>query len=88
MLHVTKYVAAKIGTFKSSMASDLSVMGFIVGQGPASAAMSILLIVYNLEYAKINIVSLALNVILINNLTSITLPYLSAKLAMKRSAGH
>lgn len=87
LLHVTKYVAAKIGTQKSSMASDLPVMGFIVGQGAASAAMSMLPIVYNLEYATINIVSLALSVILINNLTSTALPYFSAKLAMKRRAG-
>jgi len=85
VLHLTKYVAAKIGTFRSPMASDLPVMGFIVGQGAASAAMSTLPLVYNLPYAAA-FTSLALNIILINNITSITLPYVSAKLAMKRAA--
>lgn len=47
--------------------------------------MSTLLLVYNLPYAAA-FTSLALNIILINNITSITLPYLSAKLAMKRAA--
>jgi cell volume regulation protein A len=84
LLHITKYVVAKIGTIGSVMASDLSVMGFIVGQGAASAAMSTLPIVYNLSYAT-TFTSLALNVILINNITSIVLPYLSTRLKTKRN---
>jgi len=83
LLHVTKYITAKIGTFRSPMSEDLPVMGFIVGQGAASAAMSTLPIVYNLPDAVI-FTSIALNIILINNITSITLPYIATKLATKK----
>lgn len=85
LLHVTKYITAKIGTFRSPMSEDLPVMGFIVGQGAASAAMSTLPIVYNLPNAVI-FTSIALNIILINNITSITLPYIATKLATKKHA--
>jgi cell volume regulation protein A len=84
LLHVTKYAVAKIGTFRSPMASDISVMGFVVGQGAASAAMSTLPIVYSLPYATV-FTSVALNVILSNNITSIVLPFLATKLAKRRA---
>jgi len=84
LLHITKYVAAKIGTFRSPIASDVPVMGFIVGQGAASAAMSTLPIVYNLPYATV-FTSIALNVILSNNITSIVLPFLATKLAKRKA---
>jgi len=83
LLHLTKYAAAKIGTFRSPMAADVPVMGFIVGQGAASASMSTLPLVYNLPYAA-TFTSLALNLILLNNITSVALPFIAAKLTKKR----
>jgi cell volume regulation protein A len=79
LLHLTKYVAAKVGTIKSPMAQDLPVIGSIVGQGAASASMSTLPLIYNLPQATI-FTSIALNVILINNIISITLPFMARKL--------
>jgi cell volume regulation protein A len=80
LLHVTRYVTVKIMTFKSAMSSDLPVIGFIIGKGAAAAAMSTLPIAYNLPYAQ-TFTSIALNVILISNITSIVLPFLGAKFA-------
>lgn len=82
LLHLTKYLVAKIGTFRSPMASDLPVIGLIVGQGAASASMSMLPLVYNLPDAAF-LTSLALNIVLINNITSIVFPFLAARFAMK-----
>lgn len=83
LIHVTKFVAAKIGTAGSSMESDLPVMGLIVGQGAASASMSALPLVYALPHATL-FTSIALNVILLNNITSIFLPFLVHKLTYNR----
>ncbi len=84
LIHITKFVAARIGTFRSPMTSDLPIMGVIVGQGAASAAMSTLPIAYNLPNATI-FTSIALNVILFNNITSVALPFLIAKsLSLKK----
>ncbi len=85
LLHVTKYAAAKIDTFKNPLAKDLPVMGSIVGQGAASASMSTLPLIYNLPQAAV-FTSIALNVILINNITSIALPFIATKLARTRTA--
>jgi len=84
LLHITKYAVAKIGTFKSPMSSDLPVIGFIVGQGAASASMSTLPLVHNLPGAAA-LTSLALNIILLNNITSILLPFVAAKFMMKKA---
>ncbi|MBS7619818.1 cation:proton antiporter, partial [Candidatus Bathyarchaeota archaeon] len=84
LLHCTKYVIFKIGTFRTPMASDLPIIGLIVGQGAASASMSTLPLVYNLPQAA-TLTSLALNIILLNNLSSIILPFISFKLIKNRS---
>lgn len=83
LLHVTKYAATKIGTLRSPIASDLNIMGLIVGQGAASAAMSTLPLVYDLPQAT-TFASIAFNVILFNNITSIILPYLVTRLQKTR----
>lgn len=82
VLHLTKYAVAKIGTYKSTMSSDLPAIGLIVGQGAASASMSTLPLVHNLTGATI-LTSLALNIILLNNITSILLPFLATKFTRK-----
>ena len=86
LLHLTKYAAAKIGTVRSPMAQDLPVIGSIVGQGAASASMSALPLIYGLPQAAV-FTSIALNVILSNNITSITIPFIARRVATPKS-GH
>lgn len=83
VLHAARYTAIRIATFRSPMAADVPAIGFIVGQGAAAAAMSTLPLVYNLPFAQ-TFTNIALNVILINNITSITLPSVGAWLAKRR----
>jgi len=80
VLHLTRFLAVKIGTFRSPLASDLPAIGFIVGKGVASAAMSTLPLAYNLPNASF-LASTALNVILFINVISIVLPFLLSKRA-------
>jgi len=82
LLHLTKYIVTKIGTFRSPMAADLPMIGLIVGQGASSASMSMLFLVYGLPNATL-LTSLALNMILFNNITSIVLPFAAAKFTKK-----
>ncbi|MCW4007473.1 MAG: hypothetical protein NWF09_02100 [Candidatus Bathyarchaeota archaeon] len=65
------------------MSSDVPVIGFIVGQGAASASMSTLPLVYGLPNATI-LTSLALNIILLNNITSTVLPFVAIKVVGKK----
>jgi len=82
LLHATRFVAVKIGTWKSVLASDLPVIGFIVGKGAASAAMSTLPLAYGLPNTSM-FTSIALNVILFTNIISIILPFLVARSSRK-----
>lgn len=79
LLHLTRFVAVKIASFRSPIASDLPVIGFIVGKGVASAAVSTLPLAYGLPNANF-FVSIALNVILLTNVISISIPLLIGKI--------
>jgi len=79
LLHLTRFVAVKVASFRSPLASDLPVIGFIVGKGVASAAVSTLPLAYGLPNATF-FVSIALNVILLTNVISISLPLLIGKI--------
>ena len=61
LLHITRYLAFKIGTVRSPLKSDLPAIGLIVGQGVAAAAMSTLPLAYGLPNAAFY-TSIALNV--------------------------
>jgi cell volume regulation protein A len=82
VLHVTRFVTVKIMTFRSSMSSDVPVIGFMIGKGAAAAAMSTLPIAFNLPYAQ-TFTSIALSVILFANVTSILLPFIGAKFSKR-----
>jgi cell volume regulation protein A len=75
LLHGARYIAVKLGTWRSSLASDLPAIGLIVGKGAASAAMSTLPLAYGLPNTAM-FSSIALNVILFTNIISIILPLL------------
>lgn len=85
LLHVTRYLSFKIGTFKSPLRSDLPAIGLIVGQGVAAAAMSTLPLAYGLPNAAFY-TSIALNVLLFTNILSIILPLLAHSIALKIKA--
>jgi len=76
LLHGTRLIAVKVGTWKSSLASHFPAIGLIVGKGVASAAMSTLPLAYGLPDAEM-FSSVALNVILFTNIISIILPVLA-----------
>jgi cell volume regulation protein A len=84
LLHGTRLVAVKVGTWKSSLAPHFPAIGLIVGKGVASAAMSTLPLAYNLPNAGM-FSSVALNVILFTNIISIILPVLVYR---KRHTSH
>ncbi len=79
LLHGTRYVAVRLGTWRSPLASDLPTVGLIVGKGAASATMSTLPLAYGLPNTKI-FSSIALNVILFTNIISIILPFLVSRI--------
>jgi cell volume regulation protein A len=82
LLHGSRLVTVKIGTWKSVLADDFPVIGLIVGKGVASAAMSTLPLAYGLANAEM-FSSVALNVILLTNIISIILPILVARSSAK-----
>jgi cell volume regulation protein A len=82
LLHGTRYIAVKVGTLGSSLASDLPAIGLIVGKGAASAAVSTLPLAYGLSNTAM-FSSIALNVILFTNIISIILPFLVSLLQRK-----
>lgn len=83
LLHATRLIAVKIGTWRSTLASDLPVIGLIVGKGVASAAMSTLPLVHGLPNASV-FSSIALNVILFTNIISIILPIWIARSSTRK----
>lgn len=78
LLHATRFVAVAISTWRSSMASDRSIVGFVVGKGAASAAVSTLPIALGLPNTDL-FLGIAINVILITNVVSIILPMIAAR---------
>ncbi len=64
------------------MASDVPVIGFIIGKGAAAAAMSTLPLAFNLPYAQ-TFTSIALSVILFSNIISIVLPFTVARFSKR-----
>ena len=82
LLHGARYVAVKIGTWRSPLASDLPAIGLIVGKGAASAAVSTLPLAYELPNTA-TFSSIALNVILFTNIVSIILPFMVVRLHRK-----
>jgi len=82
LLHGCRLVIVKVGTWRSSLASDFPAIGLIVGKGVASAAMSTLPLAYGLADAEM-FSSVALNVILLTNIISIVLPILVARSSVK-----
>ncbi len=73
LLHGTRLMAVKVGSWRSELAGDLPAIGLIVGKGAASAAMSTLPLAYGLANTAL-FTSIALNVILLTNVISIFLP--------------
>ena len=84
LIHGTRYVAVKIGTWRSPLSRDLPVIGLIVGKGAAAATMSTLPLAYGLPNTAI-LTSIALNVILFTNIVSIILPFIASRLQRKRN---
>ncbi|MFB3889782.1 MAG: cation:proton antiporter [Candidatus Bathyarchaeia archaeon] len=82
LLHVTRYISVKVMTFRSPMATDIPVIGWIIGKGAAAAAMSTLPLVYNLPFPA-TLTSIALSVILFGNITSIVLPFIGARFSKR-----
>lgn len=80
LLHGTRLIVVKVGTWRSELAGDFPVIGLIVGKGAASAAMSTLPLAYGLPNTEV-FTSVALNVILLTNIVSIVLPVLVARRA-------
>lgn len=78
LLHGSRLVTVKIGTWRSVLADDFPVIGLIVGKGVASAAMSTLPLAVGLAGAEM-FSSVALNVILLTNVISIVLPVVVSK---------
>ncbi len=78
MLHGTRLIAVKIGTWRSELARDFPSIGLIVGKGAASAAMSTLPFAYGLPNTEM-FTSVALNVILLTNVFSVVLPIAISK---------
>ncbi len=78
LLHGTRLVAVKVGTWRSELAADFPAIGLIVGKGAASAAMSTLPLAYGLANTEL-FTSVALNVILLTNTISIVLPIVVAR---------
>ncbi len=83
LLHITRYLAFKIGTIRSPLKSDLPEIGLIVGQGVAAAAMSTLPLAYDFPNAAFY-TNIALNVLLFTNILSIALPLFKTKIVKKR----
>lgn len=79
LLHGTRLVAVKIGSWRSELAGDLPAIGLIVGKGAASAAMSTLPLAYGLADTEL-FTNIALNVILLTNIISIVLPIWVARI--------
>ncbi len=82
LLHGTRYVAVRLGTWRSPLATDLPAIGLIVGKGAASATMSTLPLAYGLPNTTM-FLSIALNVILFTNVISIILPFLVSRIHRK-----
>ena len=78
LLHATRFVAVAISTWRSPMASDRSIMGFVVGKGAASAIVSTLPYALGLPNTDI-FAGIAINVILFTNIISIILPIIAAR---------
>ncbi len=78
LLHGTRYVAVKVGTWRSPLASDLPAIGLIVGKGAAAAAMSTIPLAYGLPNTDM-FTSIALNVILFTNIISVVLPLAASR---------
>ena len=80
LLHATRLVAVRVGTWKSELAGDFPAIGLIVGKGAAAAAMSTLPLAYSLPNTEM-FTSIALNVILLTNIFSIVLPILVVRIS-------
>jgi cell volume regulation protein A len=78
LLHATRYIAVKIGTWRSPLKTDLPAIGLIVGKGATAAAISTLPLAYGLPNTAI-FTSIALNVILLTNIISIILPFIASR---------
>ncbi|MCW4052925.1 MAG: cation:proton antiporter [Candidatus Bathyarchaeota archaeon] len=83
LLHGVRFISVSLGTWRSELSADLPAVGFIVGKGATSAAVSILPLAYGLPNTTM-LTSIALNVILFTNILSMLLPFLASHVSSQK----